>query len=201
MAFIYIPVVASWRLDAPLLARCAASALCGCAFYAVYDVAGAKVCTDLGWCHRSSDPSHAARVRTRAQFLWWTWHDTDAAVAERWCGVPIGSTMWTATHGFCFHLLVQASAPEGAPLGASRFARALVALCLGCTPFMMLAMAPFQLHQLRFALPAEQPLPRALIEFPRIAPLGFPGLALTQLPGRRAASVSTPRSPTPAVWA
>ena len=50
-------------------------------FYAPFDLAGAK-------------------------FAWWTWHDNDAAVDARWCGVPVGSTMWTLVHGFCFHMLV-----------------------------------------------------------------------------------------------
>ena len=44
---------------------------------------------------------------TGAKFLWWTWHDTDAAVAVRWLGVPVGSTMWTLIHGFAFHAIVQ----------------------------------------------------------------------------------------------
>ena len=81
ICFIYVPVVASWRLPISALGRCAASALCGGLFYAPYDLVGAK-------------------------FLWWSWHDTDAAIAERWLGVPIGSTLWTIMHGFCFHALV-----------------------------------------------------------------------------------------------
>ena len=36
--------------------------------YAPYDIAGIK-------------------------FLWWTWHDTDSAIAARLFGVPIGSSM------------------------------------------------------------------------------------------------------------
>eukprot|EP00966_Prymnesium_polylepis_P249944 5778007-Prymnesium_polylepis.1 len=92
--------------------------------------------------------------------------------------------MWTATHGFCFHILVEACAPLGARLSGGQLARALLVICMGCTPFMMLAMAPFQLHQLRFALgDLAAPPPRGLLELPPIAPLGFPGVALTQLPG------------------
>jgi hypothetical protein len=37
-----------------------------------------------------------------AKFLWWTWHDTDAAVRERILGVPIGSTMWVITFSCCY---------------------------------------------------------------------------------------------------
>ena len=32
------------------------------------------------------------------RFLWWTWHDTDAAIFERLGGAPIGSTMWILTY-------------------------------------------------------------------------------------------------------
>lgn len=86
IGFIYIPVVGTWRLHwAPgltgALGRAAASGITGMLFYAPFDLAGAK-------------------------FLWWTWHDNDAAVDARWCGVPVGSTMWTLVHGFCFHMLV-----------------------------------------------------------------------------------------------
>jgi hypothetical protein len=70
IAFIYIPVAASWRLPAPPAVRIAASAVTAGLLYAPFDCVGAK-------------------------FLWWTWHDTDAQIAVRWLGVPIGSTMFT----------------------------------------------------------------------------------------------------------
>lgn len=86
IGFMYIAVVGTWRLHwahgtAGALGRAAASGITGMLFYAPFDLAGAK-------------------------FLWWTWHDNDAAVDARWCGVPVGSTMWTLVHGFCFHMLV-----------------------------------------------------------------------------------------------
>ena len=40
-----------------------------------------------------------------ARFLWWTWHDTDAAIYERLGGAPIGSTMWILTYTCVFNLL------------------------------------------------------------------------------------------------
>jgi hypothetical protein len=84
VAFIYVPVAASWRLTRPPLARFVAGALTAGLLYAPFDLVGAK-------------------------HLWWTWHDTDAAVQERWLGVPIGSTMFTITHTFTFHLLLPSS--------------------------------------------------------------------------------------------
>jgi len=141
ICFIYLPVVASWRLASrSVSARCAASALGGTLFYAPYDLTGAK-------------------------FLWWSWHDTDAAVAARWLGVPIGSTLWTLIHGYCFHRLLHVFVlRHAAPLRASTAAFALLGLSLLCTPCMMLAMAPFQMHQLRLEL--------------------APALRLVQMPGR-----------------
>ena len=51
IAFIYVSVVASWRLALPPWSQCAASAILGMLFYAPFDCTGAK-------------------------FLWWSWHDT-----------------------------------------------------------------------------------------------------------------------------
>ena len=39
-----------------------------------------------------------------ARFLWWTWHDTDAAIYER-LGGAIGSTMWILTYTCVFNLV------------------------------------------------------------------------------------------------
>ena len=39
------------------------------------------------------------------KFLWWTWHDTDSAIAERMFGVPLGSTMWVITFSATFAYL------------------------------------------------------------------------------------------------
>ena len=72
IAFIYVPVAASWRLGWPPVARYVAGGITAGLLYAPFDCTGAK-------------------------FLWWTWHDTDAAVQERWLGVPIGSTMFTTS--------------------------------------------------------------------------------------------------------
>ena len=34
---------------------------------------------------------------TGIKYLWWTWHDTDAPIAHRLLGVPVGSTVWVIT--------------------------------------------------------------------------------------------------------
>ena len=39
------------------------------------------------------------------RYLWWTWHDSDAAIYERLGGAPIGSTMWILTYSCLCNLL------------------------------------------------------------------------------------------------
>jgi len=145
ISFIYVPVAASWRLPQPALVRFVASALTAGLLYAPFDVTGAK-------------------------FLWWTWHDTDAAVQVRWLGVPVGSTMFTITHTFCFHALLHVFALRAPRLEAGRFAGTLLALCLLGTPAMMVGMGPWQLLQLRVEngavtqLPGRPDLPALALE-------------------------------------
>lgn len=85
ICFMYIPLVAVWRLHLPPLARAALTGLCASIFYGPYDIVGAK-------------------------FLWWTWHDTDPAIARRILGAPIGSTMWVisfaASYAWLFNRVV-----------------------------------------------------------------------------------------------
>ena len=54
-------------------------------------------------------PTGCAAVRRvrfqRPRFLWWTWHDSDAAIYERLGGAPVGSTMWILTYTSLFNLL------------------------------------------------------------------------------------------------
>lgn len=72
VCFMYFPTVSVWRLGLPPLARAALTGMAASLFYAPYDIVGAK-------------------------FSWWTWHDTDAPIANRLLGAPIGSTMWVIT--------------------------------------------------------------------------------------------------------
>src|SRR3989338_2324296 len=90
--FMYFGVTAAWklRLTTPSarlfslgrIAEAAAAGLLAELFYAPYDIVGAK-------------------------FLWWTWHDTDAAIAERLLGVPIGSSIWVITFVAVFSMALR----------------------------------------------------------------------------------------------
>ena len=47
------------------------------------------------------------------RYLWWTWHDSDAAIYERLGGAPVGSTMWILTYGSLCNLLLRWCARAG----------------------------------------------------------------------------------------
>ncbi|GMI05840.1 hypothetical protein TrVE_jg10672 [Triparma verrucosa] len=139
-SFQYVGVACSRRLTgAKTLSKCAYAGLCSAIFYAAYDLVGAK-------------------------FLWWSWHTTDAATVIRWCGVPVGSTMWTLVHVFVFTYildLVVFSSTSSSFL--KKFLEGGAATALLTTPCMMLMMSPFQLHQLE---------------------VDFASLSIMQLPGK-----------------
>ena len=127
ICFTYVSAATAMRLKLPPLAQAAACALSGGLYYSVYDLLGQK-------------------------FLWWTWHDTDVAIYERWLGVPFGSTMWTLVHCFCFFFVLHHVALKYETLSNLRFFVSLIVSALLTTPFMMMAMSPFQMQQLRFHL-------------------------------------------------
>lgn len=132
ISFMYVGAVSVWRLGLPPVAEAAATGLACGLFYAAFDITGAK-------------------------HLWWTWHDTDAGVFYRWLGVPIGSTMWTIVHCFCYQLLHRVLVLHVLRPDAVVLLGTILWTALLTTPFMMLAMGPFQLHQLRFQLPDSMP--------------------------------------------
>ena len=134
IAFQYCGCVAAWRLELPVVPQAAASALAGALFYSSYDITGAK-------------------------FLWWSWHDTDGPIFERWLGVPCGSTMWTLVHVFVYSLILHGLAYRTDELSNTRFAVALLGSGVLTTPAMFIAMGPFQLQQLRLAFVADRLLP------------------------------------------
>ena len=103
--------------------RCAYAGLSSAVFYAAYDLVGAR-------------------------FLWWTWHTTDAATIVRWCGVPVGSTMWTLVHVFVFTYVLHAFVFRAEGGVVKKLGRAVVSTAICTTPLMMAMMSPFQLHQL-----------------------------------------------------
>ena len=128
------PFVSSRLLAYPSLGRSSVAALTSGLFYSLYDLVGAK-------------------------YLWWSWHTTDAATYERWLGVPFGSTLWTIVHVFCFSMLLHWSVFEdGVQSGGGGgggwkkgWSKGLMFTGFLATPMMMIAMGPFQLHQLIFA--------------------------------------------------
>lgn len=124
VVFQYAGMVASWRLRLPLIAQSAAAALLSALLYSAYDIVGAK-------------------------FLWWTWHDTDAAIFNRWNGVPFGSTAWTLVHVFVFSLITHRLALTGRTVSVVHGIVTLIITALVTTPIMMMVMGIFQLPQIR----------------------------------------------------
>jgi hypothetical protein len=112
VCFMYIPTVAVWRLGLPTLAGATATGLLAAVFYGPYDIVG-------------------------ADFLWWTWHDTDRAIEHRLLGAPIGSTMWVITFVAVFSYLLRRVIDRG-PIDARRFASGL-ALVAGLSSLVMVA--------------------------------------------------------------
>jgi len=130
VAFVYFPCVGVWRLSDEATSpfgKAAVAALGAGVFYSVYDIVGAK-------------------------FLWWTWHHSDAAIFERWCGVPVGSTMWTVVHVFVFYLLFHCVVLRRNSTPLTVCLQVLLVTSFLTTPLMMLLFGIFQLHQLRVSL-------------------------------------------------
>ncbi|WP_419554464.1 hypothetical protein [Candidatus Poriferisodalis sp.] len=117
--FMYWPTVGIRRLG---LGRWSASALTGlvaCLFYAPYDIVGAK-------------------------FLWWTWHDTDPAIAERFFGAPLSSSLWVLTFTGSFALAIDLVVRDRNVTRTRFFTGLALAACL-ITPTMMAQMFTLQL--------------------------------------------------------
>eukprot|EP00041_Stephanoeca_diplocostata_P015482 m.295780 g.295780 ORF g.295780 m.295780 type:complete len:423 (-) comp20048_c0_seq1:211-1479(-) len=130
IVFQYAGMAASWRLRLPLVAQSAAAALLSALLYSAYDIVGAK-------------------------FLWWTWHDTDAATFNRWNGVPFGSTAWTLVHVFVFSLITHRLALTERTVSFMNGIVTLVITAVVTTPIMMMTMGVFQLPQTRGHIGAD----------------------------------------------
>jgi hypothetical protein len=112
VCFLYAPTVSVWRANLAPLPRAALTGLAAGLFYAPCDIVGAK-------------------------FLWWTWHDTDPAIAKRILGAPVGSTLFVLTIGAAFSwLLGRVVDKRPAPSGTT-FAKGLALACGLSTPLMM----------------------------------------------------------------
>ena len=108
----YWPTVAVRRFGLPRWSTATLAGLVACMFYAPYDIVGAK-------------------------FLWWTWHDGDAAIAARLLGAPVSSSLWVLTFVGSFALLLDIVLRDKEMSGKS-FAIGL-ALVTGLTTAIMMA--------------------------------------------------------------
>jgi hypothetical protein len=119
VCFMYYPTVAVWRRGLAPLPRAALTGLAASAFYAPYDVVGAK-------------------------FLWWTWHDSDAPIKHRLLGAPIGSTMWTITFVAAFAWWLGKAVDRDPSVSGGTFARGLALVCGLSTLTMMVQLTALQ---------------------------------------------------------
>lgn len=119
VCFMYYPTVAVRRLRLAPLPQAALIGLTACLFYAPYDIVGAK-------------------------FLWWTWHDTDAPIAVRILGAPVGSSLWVLTFVAPFSWLLDRALARDAQVSAGTFARGLALVAGFSTLIMVVQMTVLQ---------------------------------------------------------
>ena len=118
VVFMYWPTVAVRRLGLGRWSTAALTGLVACVLYAPYDIVGAK-------------------------FLWWTWHDTDAAIAARLLGAPVSSSLWVLTFMGSFALLLDAVLRDR-EVTRKRFLVGSALIACVTTPLMMLQMTVLQ---------------------------------------------------------
>lgn len=122
--FMYFGTAAAWHLRLPALAEACAAGIIAELIYAPYDIVGIK-------------------------FLWWTWHDTDSAIAARIFGVPIGSSMWvvtfSATFAYFFRSTTSGARFKNEPLSLRDCWVTVAKLSALSTPVMMVQMTVFQM--------------------------------------------------------
>ncbi len=112
VCFMYLPTVAVRRLGMGPWSTAALSGLAGIAFYAPYDIVGAK-------------------------FLWWTWHDTDQPIAARLLGVPTSSSLWVVTFVGAFAWLINRATRDDPQVSTATFVKGL-AMVAGLTTLLMM---------------------------------------------------------------
>ena len=119
VCFMYLPTVAVWRLGLNRWSGAALTGLAAIVFYAPYDIVGAK-------------------------FLWWTWHDTDAPIAARILGAPIGSTVWVITFVATFAWLIRWTVDKDPEVSGRSFVLGLLKVALLSSLLMVLQMTALQ---------------------------------------------------------
>jgi hypothetical protein len=112
VSFMYWPTAAVRRLGLPRWSTAALTGLAACAYYASYDIVGAK-------------------------FLWWTWHDTDKPIAARILGAPCSSTLWVLTFAGAFAWLVDQTLRGRTVVDGRAFVVGLAKVA-GLTTFLMM---------------------------------------------------------------
>jgi hypothetical protein len=145
VCFMYLPTVAVWRAGLPPLAGAAATGLLAAVFYAPYDIVG-------------------------ADFLWWTWHDTDRAIEHRLLGAPVGSTMWVVTFVAVFSYLLRRVVDRG-PVDGRRFAVGL-ALVAGLSSLVMVLQITV-LQQLDGGVPGPRGLVVLVVAYALVVARGW----------------------------
>ncbi|MEJ7730296.1 MAG: hypothetical protein WKG00_13890 [Polyangiaceae bacterium] len=149
VCFMYFPTVSVWRMNLRALPRAAASGLAALAFYAPYDIVGAR-------------------------FLWWTWHDTDRPIAHRILGAPMGSSMFILTFVAAFAFLIGRTVDHDPAVGRRTVAKGLLLACGLSTLAMMVQMTVLQ--QLDGGVPGIRGLLLTIVLFAVVA---FRGLRRT----------------------
>lgn len=119
IVFLYWPTVGIRRLGLGRWPAATLTGLVACVLYAPYDIVGAK-------------------------FLWWTWHDTDPAIAERLFGAPLSSSLWVLTFTGSFALLLDLVVRDKNLTKRSFIVGIVLAACI-TTPLMMAQMFVLQL--------------------------------------------------------
>lgn len=145
VCFLYAPTVSVWRANLPPFSRAALTGLAAIAFYAPYDIVGAK-------------------------FLWWTWHDTDPAIANRLLGAPIGSTMFVITIAAAFAWLLGRVVDKDPGASAATCAKGAALVCGLSTLLMMLQVTA--LRELDGGVPGPRGLVALIVVFAVIAWVG-----------------------------
>ena len=143
VVFMYTSTVGAWRFKLPILGQAALSGLMGEMIYAPYDITG--ISNILG----AKIQIFKLKILGN-RFVWWTWHDSDAPIRDRFLGAPVGSSAWVITFSCSFQLiwrllLTNEQVNKGTNLSLSSMIWKIIISALTSTPLMMLQMAFFQL--------------------------------------------------------
>ena len=165
VCFLYLPTVSVWRANLPPLARAAFTGVAAIAFYAVYDIVGAR-------------------------FLWWTWHGSDPAIASRILGAPAGSSMFVIGIGASFAWLLGRVVDRDPAASGATWAKGLGLVCGLSTVLMMVQVTV--LRYLDGGSPGPRGLLAMLVLYSFLGALGLRRSApIVRSPADRILRVST----------